>query len=229
LSCVCLWPGARRVRPAVGERIGVLIVDDHVVIAEGLSVLIAADSDLAVVGVAHTAAHGLRLAAARGPRVVLLDHYLPDQTGVALTAQLKAVLPGTAVVILTSQDDDEILAGAFEAGASGFLLKTQAAEHVIDAIKTAAAGEMLVTGATLTRVLRHRQSRASAPAKPIDLTERERDVLRLLAEGLDSRAIAEEFGLTVATVRTYVQTILRKFGAHSRLQAVMRAQRQGLL
>lgn len=213
----------------MAERISVLIVDDHVVIAEGLGVLIAADRELAVAGIAHTAADGLRLAAAFAPRVVLLDHYLPDETGVAITAQLKALVPGAAVVILTSRDDDDVLASAFEAGASGFLLKTQAAEHVIEAIKTAAAGEMLVSAATLTRVLRHSKSSPSRPGERVDLTDRERDVLRLLAEGLDSRAIGEEIGLTVSTVRTYVQTILRKFGAHSRLQAVMLAQQQGLL
>lgn len=213
----------------MAERISVLIVDDHVVIAEGLGVLIAADRELAVAGIAHTAVDGLRLAAAFAPRVVLLDHYLPDGTGVAITAQLKALVPGTAVVILTSRDDDDVLASAFEAGASGFLLKTQAAEHVIEAIKTAAAGEMLVSAATLTRVLRHSKSSPSRPGLRVDLTDRERDVLRLLAEGMDSRAIGEEIGLTVATVRTYVQTILRKFGAHSRLQAVMLAQQQGLL
>ena len=213
----------------MAESISVLIIDDHVVIAEGLSVLIAADPELTVAGIAHSAADGLRLAAAFAPQVVLLDHYLPDDTGVAITPQLKALVPGTAVVILTSRDDDDVLASAFEAGASGFLLKTQAAEHVIEAIKTAAAGEMLVSSATLTRVLRYSKSGASRPVPAVALTDRERDVLRLLAEGMDSRAIAYEFGLTVATVRTYVQTILRKFGAHSRLQAVMRAQQQGLL
>jgi DNA-binding NarL/FixJ family response regulator len=213
----------------VTEPIGVLIVDDHVVIAEGLGVLIAADAEMRVTGIAHTAADGLRLAAETSPRVVLLDHYLPDRTGVEIVTQLKTLAPGAAVIILTSQDDDEILAGAFEAGASGFLLKTQAAGHVIEAIKSAAAGEMLVSAPTLTRVLRHTRRHARTGGPPLDLTERERDVLRLLGEGLDSRAIAEESGLTVATVRTYVQTILRKLDAHSRLQAVMRAKEYGLL
>ena len=211
------------------ERIGVLIIDDHAVIAEGLGVLIAADAELQVAGIAHSATDGLRLAADTRPRVILLDHYLPDKTGVSITAQLKDLLPGAAVVILTSEDDEQVLAAAFDAGASGYLLKTQAAEHVIEAIKTAAAGEMLVPTATLDRVLRRGRRAAQGASPSIDLTDRERDVLRLLAEGLDSRAIAEESGLTVATVRTYVQTILGKLGAHSRLQAVMRAKEYGLL
>lgn len=213
----------------MGERIGVLIVDDHVVIAEGLSVLISADRELEVTGIAHTAAEGLRLAAETAPRVVLLDHYLPDRTGVEITAQVKEMVPGAAVVILTSHDDDDVLASAFAAGVSGFLLKTQAAERVIDGIKTAAAGEMLISATTLTRVLRRPRRAARVVGPPMDLTPRERDVLRLIAEGMDSRTIAAESGLTVATVRTYVQTILRKLGAHSRLQAVMRGQEFGLL
>lgn len=211
----------------MAERIGVLIVDDHVVIAEGLKVLIAADPELQVAGIAHTAAEGVRLATETAPRVVLLDHFLPDATGVDITSQLKALLPGTSVVILTAQDDDEILANAFDAGASGFLLKTQAAQHVIGAIKAAAAGEMLVSAPMLSRVLRH--ARRNSAQRPPEVSERELEVLHLLAEGMDSRAIADELGLTLATVRTYVQTILRKLDAHSRLQAVMRAKRSGLL
>lgn len=211
----------------MAERIGVLIVDDHIVIAEGLKVLIGADPALQVTGIAHTAAEGMRLASETAPRVVLLDHLLPDATGVDITSQLKTLLPGTAVVILTAQDDDEILANSFDAGASGFLLKTQAAQHVIGAIKAAAAGEMLVSAPMLSRVLRH--ARRNSAQRPPEVSARELEVLHLLAEGMDSRAIADELGLTLATVRTYVQTILRKLDAHSRLQAVMRAKRSGLL
>ncbi len=211
------------------ERIGVLIVDDHRVIAEGLATLIAAAPDLAVVGIAHTAGDGLRLAEGLRPRVVLLDHLLPDRTGVDVTGELKAILPSAAVVILTSEDNDDILARAFEAGAAGYLLKTEAASRVIEAIRATAAGETLVSGEMLTRVLRRQKIRGSSTAEPSVLTEREREVLRALATGMDSRSIAEEMGLSVSTVRTYVQVILRKLDAHSRLQAVMRAHERGLI
>ncbi len=211
------------------EPVGVLIVDDHVVIAEGLSVLIAAAPDLAVAGIAHTARDGLRLAAEIRPQVILLDHFLPDRRGVDITSELKTISPSTAVVILTSEDDDDVLARAFEAGAAGYLLKTQAAARVIDAIRAAAAGEMLVSEGTLARLLRNQRVRAARTAATSELTERELDVLKALGEGLDSGDIAERLGLTVSTVRTYVQVILRKLDAHSRLQAVMRAHEQGLL
>lgn len=208
----------------MSEAIRVLIVDDHEVIAEGLKVLIGGAPDMLVVGLAHDAAAGLRLAAEAGPQVVLLDHHLPDRPGTQIIGELRQIAPDVAVVMLTSDDGDEVLANAFEAGAAGYLLKTRAAGDVISAIRSAAAGEMLVSEATLARLLRHEKTRAALHAQSTTpLTERELDVLRGLAAGLDTKAIAERFGLTISTVRTYVQVILGKLDAHSRLQAVMRA------
>lgn len=214
----------------VSEAIRVLIVDDHEVIAEGLKVLIGAAPDIRVVGLAHDAAAGLRLAADARPQVILLDHHLPDRPGTEIIGELRRLAPDGAVVMLTSDDADEVLANAFEAGAAGYLLKTRAAGDVISAVRSAAAGEMLVSEATLARLLRHEKTRAARQAQvTTSLTERELDVLRGLAAGLDTKAIAERFGLTVSTVRTYVQVILRKLDAHSRLQAVMRAHERGML
>ncbi|MHB8631722.1 MAG: response regulator, partial [Candidatus Limnocylindria bacterium] len=123
------------------ESISVLVVDDHQVIAEGLSLLIASSPDLSVVGLAHTASSGLRLAAKTRPDVVLLDHHLPDRAGVEIIGELKGLLPDSAVIVLTSDDSDDVLVGAFEAGAAGYLLKTRAASQIIDAIRDAASGE----------------------------------------------------------------------------------------
>ncbi|HEV2250410.1 MAG TPA: response regulator transcription factor [Candidatus Limnocylindria bacterium] len=212
------------------EPIRILIVDDHEVIAEGLALLTAASPDLLVVGLAHSAADGLRVAAESRPDVVLLDHHLPDRSGVQIIAELKELRPDAAVIMLTSDDSDDVLVGAFESGAAGYLLKTRAASEVIGAIRSAAAGEMLVSEGTLARVLRHQRSRAVKAAKIADaLTDRELAVLRALASGLDTKRIAIDLGLTVSTVRTYVQVILRKLDAHSRLQAVMRAHERRLL
>lgn len=205
-------------------------MDDHEVIAEGLRLLITSSADLLVVGLAHTASDGLRLAAEARPDVVLLDHHLPDRTGVEIVAELKQLLPESAVVILTSDDSDDVLVSAFEAGAAGYLLKTRAATQVIDAIRDAASGEMLVSEGTLARVLRHQKARTAREVKAsAGLTDRELEVLRCLAIGLGTRAIAKQLGLTVSTIRTYVQVILHKMDAHSRLQAVMRARERGML
>ncbi|HEY8758661.1 MAG TPA: response regulator transcription factor [Candidatus Limnocylindria bacterium] len=212
------------------ETIRVLIVDDHQVLAEGLRALIATSSDLEVVGLAHSAAAGLREAQTARPGVILLDHHLPDRAGVEIIAELKQLLPETAVIVLTSEDSDDVLVRAFEAGAAGYLLKTKAASQVIDAIRDAASGEMLVSEGTLARLLRQQRTRGMRDAKATaQLTDREFEVLRHIASGLATRAIAQELGLTVSTVRTYVQVILRKLDAHSRLQAVMRAHDRGLL
>lgn len=213
----------------MADQTKVLVVDDHEVIAEGLASLIDATPDLTVVGLAHTAADGLRVAAEARPDVVLLDYHLPDRDGAEATRLFKALLPDAAVIILTSDASDEVLLASFEAGASGYLPKTRAARQVLQAIRIAAAGETLISGPTLARVLQHKSAAAHIADGVAHLTDREFDVLRAMAQGLDTTAIADRFTLTIATTRTYVQTILRKLDAHSRLQAVIRAKDLGLL
>lgn len=210
------------------EKVKVLIVDDHEVFTEGLSMIIDSAPDLDPVGVAHTAAEGLRLAAERRPDVVLLDHHLPDRSGAEVTAEFNALGGDVAVVILTSDASEAVLLAAFEAGAAGYLLKTKAAKQVLDAVRHAATGETLINASTLARVLKRRTQTDRVEAPP-HLTEREHAVLIAMGEGLDTDAISERLGITTSTTRTYVQTILRKLGAHSRLQAVVRAKSYGLL
>lgn len=210
-------------------RIKVLIVDDHAVFAEGLSLIIDSAPDLEPVGVAHTAEDGLRLAAERRPDVVLLDHHLPDRSGAEVTAEFNALAEDLAVLILTADASEDVLLAAFEAGAAGYLLKTKAANQVLEAIRHAATGETLINASTLARVLGRRAETDRGDASSPRLTEREQEVLRAMAEGLDTASIAKSLGVTTATTRTYIQTILRKLDAHSRLQAVVRAKASGLL
>lgn len=191
--------------------------------------LIDAAPDLTVVGRAHTAADGLRIAADSRPDVVLLDYHLPDREGAEATLLFKALVPETAVIILTSDARDEVLLASFEAGATGYLPKTRAARQVLEAIRLAAAGEILISGPTLARMLRYKADAARETDGVSHLTARELDVLKAMAQGLDTTAIADRYSLTIATTRTYVQTILRKLDAHSRLQAVVRASELGLL
>lgn len=211
------------------EAIKVLIVDDHEVFAEGLSMIIDAAPDMEAVGIAPTAAMGLRLAAERRPNVVLLDHHLPDRGGAQAAADFNALPGPAAVVILTSDASEQVLLAAFDAGAAGYLLKTKAARQVLQAIRHAASGETLINAATLARVLRYRSETERLAEERPRLSTRELDVLAAMAEGLDTEGIADRLGVTTATTRTYVQTILRKLDAHSRLQAVVRAKRYGLL
>ncbi len=211
------------------ERVSVLVTDDHRVIAEGLAALIRGTDDLEVAGVAHSAAEALERVSVVAPDVILLDQLLPDRTGVEVIGEIKRRQPDAAIVMLTSSTDESVLAAAFEAGAAGHLLKTEAAEQVLDAIRLAARGEILIAGATLARVVSHAKQDPARAHRSSPLTPRETEVLRELAAGRQTREIADQLGLTVATVRTYVQEILRKLESRSRLQAVMKAVREGLL
>lgn len=211
----------------MSDRVSVLIVDDHEVFAEGLAMILASAPDLRCGGVAHTAERGLQLARELRPDVVLLDHHLPDRKGATAVGEFAAAGVGS-VVILTSDTSEEVLLASFEAGAAGYLLKTRAAQHVLDGVRHAAAGETLISASTLARVLR-RGAAATGGRPRSQLTDREHEVLAAMADGLDTAAIGERLGVTISTARTYIQTVLEKLEASSRLQAVVRAKRAGLL
>ena len=205
----------------------VLIVDDHRMFAESLARLLADEPGIAVAGTVVTAEAALAVATRERPGVVLVDYHMPTTNGAVLAGQLKALDPDVHVVMLTGFDDDRILLDAIEAGCSGFLTKEQAASEVADAVRAVADGEALISPAMLARLLPQLRRRDDAPAAT--LTVRERQVLAGVARGLTNRAIAEELYLSVNTIRNYVQAILTKLGAHSKLEAVSLAVRAGLL
>lgn len=152
---------------------------------------------------------------------------MPDQDGVELARQIKGRFPAIMVVMLTGSADDRVLLAAIEAGCSGFLTKDRAAAEVADAVRAAAQGEALISPAMLARLL-PKLSR-SHRSLGTDLTERERGILTLLALGRTNRVIADELRLSVNTIRNYVQSILAKLGAHSKLEAVSTAVREGII
>jgi DNA-binding NarL/FixJ family response regulator len=205
----------------------VLIIDDERMFAESLARLLADESDISVVGVASSGAEGIKIAEALQPRVVLVDYQLPDRDGVAVMVDLKLQDPETKVVMITGSGDDRVLLAAIEAGCSGFLTKTRAASEVATAVRAAAGGEALISPELLSRLL-PRLNRSHRNLGD-DLTDREIAVLRLLTMGLTNRAVATELHLSVNTIRNYVQSILNKLGAHSKLEAVSTAVRQGIV
>lgn len=211
----------------------VLIVDDHTVFAESLGHVLSRESGIAVVGYATTAAEAERLTAAYEPDVVLMDHYLPDASGVAAARAILAARPHTQVVMLTGGAADEDMLDAVEAGVSGYLLKTAPVSLVVDAIRRAADGEVLLAPAELAGLLQRVRTRAKARAETeraaATLTPREREALELMGQALDTRAMAERLGVSVNTARGYAQSVLEKLGARSRLEAVLRATRLGLI
>jgi DNA-binding NarL/FixJ family response regulator len=205
----------------------VLVVDDHLMFAESLVRLLSDEQDISVLGFATTGAEGIRLASELKPRVALVDYQMPDQDGVAVAAEIKRRDATTMVVMLTGSASDRVLLSAIEAGCSGFITKDRAAQEVASAVRSAAAGEALISPALLARLL----PKLGRAHKSIgaDLTEREREILTALALGGTNQAIAGQLHLSVNTVRNYVQSVLTKLGAHSKLEAVTTAVREGVI
>jgi DNA-binding NarL/FixJ family response regulator len=211
----------------VPEPVRVLLCDDHQVFVEALAGLLQADG-LEVVDIVGKVGDAVSTAMAKRPDVVLMDYELPDGDGVGATRAIKAVVPDTHVVLLTSNADEDVLVAAIEAGASGFVTKHKPAAEVTAAIRAAAGGEMLVSSDMLARLL-PRMNRAGDRKGAYDLTARELEVLDLLADGTPNHELATRMGISRNTVRNHVQNLLTKLGVHSRLEAVALATREGLL
>ena len=211
----------------VAGEIGVVIVDDHRMFSESLARLLADEDGISVRGVGANRVEALQLVEQFEPRVLLIDYHMPDGDGVAVASEIKERWPETMVVMLTGDADDQVLIAAIEAGCSGFFTKDRASSEVAEAVRVAAAGEALISPAQLVRLL-PRLNRTFRPAGA-DLTERELEVLKLLASGTTNKVIAAELFLSVNTIRNYVQSILTKLDAHSKLEAVATAVRQGII
>jgi DNA-binding NarL/FixJ family response regulator len=216
-----LRPGSGTSRP-----IRVLVVDDHEVLSGSLALVVDAEKDMESVGIARNLDEARARVVNRVPDVILLDRRLPDGDGIEAIAELRELRPEAKVVVLTASDNDQVLVQAIEAGASGFLSKSRGIGEVIGAVRSAAAGEAVISGEMLTRLL-PKLTRNGGPS--VDLTPREQDVLELLAEGKSNAAIAEALFVSVHTVRNHVANLSSKLGAHSKLEALSIAVRRGLL
>ncbi len=205
----------------------VLIVEDHEVLSTSLAMVLDAQPDLLTVGKAGTLAEARRAVVETAPDVVLLDHQLPDGDGVASIEELRALRAGIAFVVLTASTSDSVLVAAVQAGASGFVSKTRGVVEVTTAVRAAAAGEAVISPEMLMRLLPRFRGAATEPS--LKLTDREQEVLELLAEGLSNAAIGERLVVSVHTVRNHVANLANKLGAHSRLEVLSIAMRRGLL
>lgn len=211
------------------EPVRVLIVDDHEVLAASLAQALDIEPDLHVVGRAGSLADAEQLIRATAPDVLLLDHRLPDGDGVGAIRRLRALRQRMAVVVLTASTAEHVLVQAIEAGASGFVSKTRGLAELVSAVRAAAAGEAVVSPEMLSRLLPRLQRQRSGGSGHQALTEREREVLSLVAEGLTNAAIAERLVVSVHTVRNHVANLSGKLGASSKLEALAIAMREGLL
>jgi DNA-binding NarL/FixJ family response regulator len=210
----------------------VVIADDDDLMRAGLAELLAVDPGIEIVGQAATGRDAVRVARRVLPDVVLMDVRMPDLDGIAATRELVSTVPETKILILTTFEQDDYVFGAIRAGASGFLLKRTRPEELIAAIHTVADGDALLSPSVTRRVI---DRMAQQPAPELagqrglgQLTQREREVLVLVARGLSNREIASQLVIEESTIRTHVKRILLKLGLRDRIQAVIFAYETGI-
>jgi DNA-binding NarL/FixJ family response regulator len=213
--------------------IRVLVADDQVMVREGFGMILDAQEDIKVVGEAANGHEALRQARELEPDVVLMDIRMPNLDGLEATRRLLHAATQTRVLILTTFDLDEFVYEALKAGASGFLLKDAPRRELLHAVRVTAAGDELLDASITRRLIEQFMSRPSpgegVPEKLSTLTERELEVLRLVARGLSNAEIATELYLSKATIKTHVASILRKLALRDRTQAVVLAYECGLV
>jgi two-component system, NarL family, response regulator YdfI len=214
--------------------IRVVIADDHLVVRTGLRLMLATSEDFDLVGEAADGAAAVNVVAQVQPDVVLMDLRMPTMDGLEAITQIRARWPHVAVVILTTYNEDDLMIQGLQVGACGYLLKDCTLETLLNALRAAARGEMLVQPDIMTRILAQ-AARAVAPTppvatrRPLDLTEREREVLTGVARGDRTKEIAARLGISERTVGSHLNSIYAKLGVDSRASAVAVAMERGLL
>ncbi|MEO6503372.1 MAG: response regulator transcription factor [Jatrophihabitantaceae bacterium] len=201
--------------------IRVFLLDDHEIVRRGIADLLSAAEDMEVVGEAGTAAEALRRIPAVRPDVALLDGRLPDGSGIDVCRDIRSSYPDIGCLILTSYDDDDALFAAVMAGASGYLLKEIRGSSLLDGIRQVKAGHSLLDPTVTERVMQRLRNGKEQDPRLAGLTERERDILNLIADGLTNRQIGERLFLAEKTVKNYVSTLLAKLGMQRRTQAAV--------
>jgi DNA-binding NarL/FixJ family response regulator len=207
--------------------IRVLIIDDHEMFSDGISRILGDEADMDVVGAATTLERGIAMARVVRPSVVLADYNLPDSQGSQGVQMILEASPQTRVIVLTGSTDARTLTEAVAAGCRGYVTKDRASDELVQAVRFVHAGEVFITQRMLAGLL----PKFNRPTARLggDLTERELSILQRMTEGLSNQEIADRLYLSVHTIRNHVQNVLSKLRAHSRLEAVIIANREGLL
>ncbi|MDT4891401.1 MAG: hypothetical protein QOE97_436 [Pseudonocardiales bacterium] len=203
------------------ETIRVFLLDDHEIVRRGIADLLAGADGITVVGEAGTAAEALARIPASRPHVALLDGRLPDGSGVDVCRDIRSLVPQTRCLILTSYDDDDALFAAVMAGAAGYLLKEIRGNSLVDAVRQVAAGNSLLDPSMTERLLARLRDGEPQDAQFASLTDREKDILNLITDGLTNRQIGERLFLAEKTVKNYVSGLLAKLGMQRRTQAAV--------
>jgi DNA-binding NarL/FixJ family response regulator len=211
----------------------VLVVQDHPLLASAIARVLESQADLSVVGIARRGDEAARLAAQMQPGVVLMDFLLPDSSGPVAAAKIRFAVPKAAIVFHSAEDSETALLDAIDAGATAYLSKSATADQIIEAVRRASVGEVLIPVALFAKAIaRQRKVVTDRDAREklyATFTPRELDVLRLLADGYDTANMATRLGIAPHTVEWHVSHVIEKLGVHSKLQAVIAAARMGLI
>jgi two-component system NarL family response regulator len=216
------------------EKLRVLIVDDHALFRRGLQMVLRQEADIDVVGEAADGHEAVEKAQELMPDVVLMDVRMPGQSGIKATEQIRDNIPHAKILMLTISDEEADLYDAIKAGASGYLLKEISIDEVADAVRSVWAGQSRISPSMASKLLtefaamsRRAEERQQLPAPR--LTDREMEVLKLVAQGMNNRDIAKELFISENTVKNHIRNILEKLHLHSRMEAVVYAVREKLL
>lgn len=206
------------------QTVRVMIVDDHRILTELLSAALSERDDVVVIGTAASATDALPMVSALRPDVVILDYDLPDADGVSLISSIRSASSQSQVLMLTSYSDPAILDEAIMAGCAGFVTKRNGTDEIVSAVLAVASDETPVSPDMVRSLVDSKRTSSGS-----DLTARELEILRIAAQGMTNRDIAEQLSLSVNTVRNHMQHVLNKLGAHSKLEAVSIAVRLGIV
>ncbi|HVK24007.1 MAG TPA: response regulator transcription factor [Actinokineospora sp.] len=206
----------------------IVLADDHPVVRDGLSALLASVPGLTVVETVATGREAVRAAATAAPDVLVLDIQMPDLDGIAAAVEITRVAPKTAILILTMFDDDDSVFAAMRAGASGYVLKGAGQDEIVRAIHAVAGGEAIFSPGVARRVLGYLAGPPPSAAPFPELTTREREVLDLIAAGMPTATIATRLGLAHKTVSNHTSAVFAKLQVAGRAEAIVRARRAGL-
>jgi DNA-binding NarL/FixJ family response regulator len=218
---------------APAEKLKVIIVDDHALFRRGLEMVLENEDDIEVVGEATDGQQAVDRTSELMPDVVLMDVRMPRRSGIEATQRIKELMPHVKIVVLTNSDEEADLYEAIKAGASGYLLKEISSEEVADAIRSVVQGHSRISPAMASKLLTEFQAMSKRtddrqPLAPPKLTERELQILRLVAKGLGNRDIAQQLFISENTVKNHIRNILEKLQLHSRMEAVIYAVREKL-
>jgi DNA-binding NarL/FixJ family response regulator len=227
-------PENKKEAPADQDKLRVMVVDDHALFRRGLQMVLDQEGDLELVGEAADGAEAIERAQELMPDVVLMDVRMPRRSGIEAARELKDTLPHAKILMLTISDDEADLYDAIKAGASGYLLKEIPIEEVADAIRSVWAGQSRISPSMASKLLSEFATMSKRADEPRSvpapkLTERELEVLQLVAQGMNNRDIAKQLFISENTVKNHVRNILEKLQLHSRMEAVMYAVKEKLL